>query len=77
VLQFATANTARILKLEHKGTIEKGKMGDLLVLERGSLDIVHVFANGKQMVRDGRLVEREKFLGQSDRSIRLEGTKES
>ena len=77
VLPFATANTARILKLEHTGTIAKGKEGDLLILERGSLDIVHVFSQGKWMVRDGEVAEREKFLGESDRSIRLQGQKES
>ena len=77
VLPFATANTARILKLEHAGTLEKGKHGDLLILEKGSLEIVHVFSTGKWMVRDGNVVEREKFLEESDRSIKLEGQKES
>ena len=76
VLPFATANTARILKLEHTGTIDKGKDGDLLILEKGSLDIVHVFSRGKWMVRNGSVVEREKFLEESNRSIRLEGQEE-
>jgi len=76
ILPFATSNTARILKLEGKGTFEKGNTGDVLVLQRGSLDIVHVLSGGKWMVRDGNLAGREQFLGESDRSINLEGRKE-
>jgi hypothetical protein len=34
-LSLVTRNTARILKLEMKGTLEKGKWGDILLLEKG------------------------------------------
>ncbi|HEU0051786.1 MAG TPA: amidohydrolase family protein, partial [Longimicrobium sp.] len=76
VLRLATRNTADILKLRHKGVLEKGRQGDLLVLEKGSLEIVHVLSNGEFMVRDGALVKEESFLEDSDRQIRLAGRKD-
>jgi imidazolonepropionase-like amidohydrolase len=76
VLPLATRNTASILKLKEKGVLEKGRMGDLLVAEKGSLDIVHVFSQGQWMVKDGELEHQESFLEKSDRMIRLTGTKD-
>ncbi len=76
VLRLATRNTADILELRHKGVLEKGRQGDLLVLEKGSLEIVHVLSNGEFMVRDGALVKEESFLADSDRQIRLAGRKD-
>jgi beta-aspartyl-dipeptidase (metallo-type) len=76
VLPLATRNTARILKLKEKGEVRKGCAGDILLLEEGSLEIVHVLSHGRFVVRDGRVVEREKWLEDSDRSIQLEGEKD-
>lgn len=76
VLPLATRNTARILKLREKGEVRKGCAGDILLLEEGSLEIVHVLSHGKFVVRDGRVVEQEKWLEDSDRSIRLQGEKD-
>ena len=76
VLPLATRNTARILKLREKGELRKGCAGDLLLLEEGSLEIVHVLAHGTFVVRDGHVVERERGLEDSDRSVRLEGRKD-
>ncbi|HEX2077796.1 MAG TPA: amidohydrolase family protein [Longimicrobium sp.] len=73
VLPLATRNTARILKLREKGELRKGCAGDVLLLEEGSLDIVHVLSEGKVMVRDGEVVEPEHWLEDSDRRVRLEG----
>jgi len=75
VLRLATRNTARILKLDKKGVIEKGRMGDLLVLEKDTFEIVHVLSNGVFMVRDGSLVRDENFLDESNREIHLRGRK--
>jgi hypothetical protein len=52
------------LKLEQKG-----------VLEKGSLEIVHVLSNGVFMVRDGALVKQESFLEESNREVHLAGPK--
>ncbi|HYH82290.1 MAG TPA: amidohydrolase family protein, partial [Longimicrobium sp.] len=35
VLRMATSSTASILKLREKGVLEKGRMGDILLLEKG------------------------------------------
>ena len=72
-LRLVTSNTADVLKLEAKGRIEPGKDGDLLVLKKGSLEIKHVIAGGRLMIRDGPLVKREAFLKDSDRVISLSG----
>jgi beta-aspartyl-dipeptidase (metallo-type) len=75
VLPLVTRNTARILKLREKGELRKGCAGDLLLLEEGSLEIVHVLSSGKVMVRDGQVVEQENWLEDSDRRIELRGRK--
>ena len=74
VLGLCTANTARVLRLQEKGTLEAGKRGDLLVLERGSLDLVHVRARGGWMMRDGALTTRSQWLEGNKREIHLVGT---
>jgi beta-aspartyl-dipeptidase (metallo-type) len=75
VLSFCTSNTAAVLKLEGKGRLDEGKDADLLVLRKGSLEIVEVIAMGKRMVKDGSLAVREKFLEESHRNVRLTGAK--
>lgn len=75
VLRLATRNTATILKLEEKGVLEKGRMGDVMLLEKGSWEIVHVLSSGITMVRDGNLVKDENFLDDSNREIHLKGRK--
>lgn len=76
VLRLVTRNTSRILKLDKKGVIEKGRMGDLLILEKDTFEIVHVLSNGVFMVRDGSLVRDENFLDDSNREIHLVGRKD-
>lgn len=75
MLPMMTRNTARILKLREKGEIAKGCAGDLVMLEEGSLEIVHVLSQGKMMVRDGTVVKEENWLKDSDRQIHLRGRK--
>jgi beta-aspartyl-dipeptidase (metallo-type) len=75
VLPYCTANTARILGLETKGSLQDGKDGDLLVLEPETLELVEVIAGGKRMVSEGKLQVREAFLKDSERRIELHGQK--
>jgi beta-aspartyl-dipeptidase (metallo-type) len=75
VLPLVTCNTARILKLPSKGRIEPNMDADIVVLERDSLEIVHVIARGHIMVADGRVKTFDGFLHDSDRLIHLEGRK--
>ncbi len=76
VLRLSTQNPADIMKLQGKGRIEQGCIGDLVMMERGSLEVVHVLSRGVTMVRDGDLVREEAFLEKSNREISLTGTKD-
>ncbi|MBB4638203.1 amidohydrolase family protein [Longimicrobium terrae] len=76
ILPLATRNTARILKLKKKGELRRGCVGDVLLIDEATLDIVHVLSRGTWMVRDGEVVEQENWLRDSDREIRLHGTKD-
>ncbi len=73
MLPLITRNTASVLKLPHKGRLARGCDADVLVLRADSLEVVHVFARGRHVVDDGRLVERERFLATSRRRIDLVG----
>ncbi len=74
VLPIMTLNPARAVKLDkRKGTLEPGKDADVAVLDRDTLDVREVIARGHRMVRDGKVVARERFLEQSFRRIRLTG----
>jgi beta-aspartyl-dipeptidase (metallo-type) len=70
-----TRNTARVLKLTDKGRIEAAASADLVVLERGTLEIVHVMSRGRVLVRDGKLTFLERFLEKSNRRLQLNGKK--
>jgi beta-aspartyl-dipeptidase (metallo-type) len=75
VLPIFTANPARALKLEKKGKIAPGCDADIVVLWKGTLDIRHVIARGKVVVRDGDVTVREKWLGKSGRNVLIRGDK--
>lgn len=76
VLPFVTTNTARVLKLDAQtGALEPGKQADLLVLRRETLEPVEVIARGRRLLREGRLVLRERFLEGSNRTIHLVGAR--
>lgn len=53
VLQVITSNPAKVLKLSNKGHIQPGKDADLVLLDKETLTIKTVFAQGKVMVKDG------------------------
>jgi len=75
VLPLLTANTARVLQLRSKGSLEVGKDGDLLILDPKSLDLVEVIAGGKRLLSNGELQVREAFLENSERRVELHGQK--
>jgi beta-aspartyl-dipeptidase (metallo-type) len=75
VLSLVTKNTAEVLKLNTKGTVEAGKAADLLVLHKKDLEIKDVFAGGQRLFKNGSLNFKEKFLEESDRQIELKGKK--
>lgn len=75
MLRLVTANTARILKLGGKGAVAEGKDADLVVLQRGTLEIREVIARGRRMVIGGQTVASERFLEKSNRNYALVGRK--
>ena len=73
VLPLVTTNTARVLKLEHKGALAPGKAADAVVLDRDGLEVREVISKGRRMLIDGQLAVREQFLEGSDRQVTLTG----
>ncbi|MEW5850962.1 MAG: amidohydrolase family protein [Myxococcota bacterium] len=75
VLPLCTSNTARVLKLSHKGRLAPGVDADVLVLERDSLAVRHVFSRGRCLMRDGALRVQEAYLPASNRVLDQRGGK--
>jgi len=75
VLPFVTSNTALALGLERKGRIAPGWDADIVILQRETLEIRHVIAGGRQMLKNGELIFKEQFLTSSNRRISLHGSK--
>lgn len=63
VLPHFTANTATALALHNKGRIREGMDADILVLKKRSLEVVHLIANGKQLVKNGKVLARSEYEG--------------
>jgi imidazolonepropionase-like amidohydrolase len=63
IIQMLTINSARLRHDDDQlGTVEPGKLGDLVVLDGDPLadvtalgNVVHVFVDGEQLVRDGQM----------------------
>jgi beta-aspartyl-dipeptidase (metallo-type) len=75
MLPLVTSNTARVLKLDRKGSLAAGKDADVLVLHKGSLELREVIAGGRRLMIDGEVVVTEKFMEDSNRRISLSGNK--
>jgi beta-aspartyl-dipeptidase (metallo-type) len=60
VLPLFTSNVATVLKLAKKGHLQSGNDADVLVLRGNTLEIIHLFARGRQLVKDGQLVQLSK-----------------
>ena len=60
-IKVITSNVAEILKLSNKGSIEKDKDADLVLVDESSLEIDTVIAMGKVMVQNGEAVVRGTF----------------
>lgn len=61
VIPIVTSNPATALHLKHKGRLEVGNDSDLLLLNKENLAIEHVFAKGKQMVKNGEVIVKGTF----------------
>jgi beta-aspartyl-dipeptidase (metallo-type) len=60
VLPFFTRNPATALKLHRKGRLEEGMDADVLVMDEKTLQPLHVFARGRALLRDGRLLTEQR-----------------
>ena len=75
VLACVTKNTAQVLKLEEKGKLEEGKAADVLVLRKENLEIRDLISGNRRLIENGKLVFKEKFLKESNRTIELKGNR--
>ncbi|MEC8418874.1 MAG: beta-aspartyl-peptidase [Pseudomonadota bacterium] len=60
-ISVVSTTPASKLKLHHKGKIKVGCDADLVLCDKASLDIVHVLAKGKQLVKDSTAVVKGTF----------------
>jgi beta-aspartyl-dipeptidase (metallo-type) len=56
VLPHVTRNTARVLQLPGKGGLAVDQDADVLIMDAQTLEIAHLFARGRPMIRDGQVV---------------------
>jgi beta-aspartyl-dipeptidase (metallo-type) len=75
VLRLVTSNTARVLKLDGKGSLAAGKDADVLVIRKGSLELREVIARGRRLMSDGEVVVTQRFMEDSNRAVSLSGNK--
>jgi beta-aspartyl-dipeptidase (metallo-type) len=60
-LKVITSNVADNLKLTTKGRLAKGKDADIIMIDRGSMEITDVFAKGREMLSEGILLVKGTF----------------
>jgi beta-aspartyl-dipeptidase (metallo-type) len=75
LLPLVTTNPAQALKLEGRGTIKPGSHADLLILDRHTLELREVFAQGRRLFKEGKIAVHEAFLEDSNRSVSFQGIK--
>lgn len=73
LLPLVTQNTARALKLDNQGALEPGKVANVLVLDRKTLELKDVIARGRRVMKEGKVSAEEAFIEESNRSIQLVG----
>ena len=56
-VRVSSTNIAKHLKLEQKGEIKEGKDADIIVLDKNSLQIKHVIAKGKIMMKNEKIMK--------------------
>lgn len=71
-ITMVTRNVARVLKLGHKGLVKSGLEADLVLFD-DSFQIKHVFAKGRQMVKDGKPI----VFGTFEDATRVPGAPDS
>jgi beta-aspartyl-dipeptidase (metallo-type) len=67
VLALVTANTARVLKLKRKGSLQPGYDADMLIFRKDTFDLSHVVLGGRHVVQDGTSMVSEEWRHGSNR----------
>ncbi|MGZ8382907.1 MAG: amidohydrolase family protein [Nitrospira sp.] len=67
ILPLVTTNTARVLKLGRKGSLQPGYDADLLIFRKDTLDLRDVVLGGKHVLQDGRAIVSEEWRRGSNR----------
>jgi beta-aspartyl-dipeptidase (metallo-type) len=60
LLPIFTSNAATALKLTKKGCLQSGNDADVLILRKETLEIVHLFARGHHLIKEGQLIHLSK-----------------
>ncbi|MGL5150357.1 MAG: beta-aspartyl-peptidase [Clostridium sp.] len=60
-IRVITSNVATLLKLKNKGTIEKGKDADIVLINKNELTINKVLSMGRLMVDNGKAIVKGTF----------------
>ena len=60
-ITIVSSTPAKRLKLHHKGKIEVGYDADIVLCKKTTLDIVHVVARGKQLVKHSKALIKGMF----------------
>jgi len=69
-LQAATVNNARILRMEDRiGSLETGKLADIVLLEEDPLESIRACRNPRLVVKDGKIVHSVSPLRMEGRTI--------
>lgn len=59
IIQVGTVNGARAIGIEDKtGTLEKGKLADLLVIEKDPLEDIKALRNARIIIQEGKIIKR-------------------
>lgn len=61
ILPLVTSNTSDILKLSNKGRLKEHNDADLIIMDKDTLSIQHVFAKGAHMLKDNELMIKGTF----------------
>ena len=65
-IQAATRNSAEMMgMLDDLGTVEAGKLADLIVLEKNPLEHISHLRSLSMVIKDGKIVNRSEDEGQT------------
>ena len=62
IISLVTKNVANVLGLHNKGEISKNKDADIIFVDKNNFDIKYVFAKGKKIIDNGKILLNETFI---------------